>query len=172
MISVAPPCHRPRRIREIFRCFRQVVRRFRREWRAKSSRNLDRVGAIVLVKKSSKSELSSRFLCRLKFFVRSPSFFGRRPLVAMVLTNFCVPRGPRFGGAVQRGPPRHAKIDLIFCSHGPFTKIFLKRKPRENLAKTLRKLRENLAKASRKPRENLAKTLGCRKLGTINREGL
>ena len=40
-----------------------------------------------------------------------PSFFGRRPLVAMVLTNFCVPRGPRFGGAVRRGPPRHAKID-------------------------------------------------------------
>ena len=108
---VAPPCHRPRRIREIFRRFREVVRRFRRERRAKFFRNLDRVGAIVLVKKSSKSELSSRFLGRLKFFVRSPSFFGRRPLVAMVLTNFCVPRGPRFGGAVRRGPPRHAKID-------------------------------------------------------------
>ena len=55
------------------------------------------------------------FVCSfVRSFVRSPSFFGRRPLVAMVLTNFCVPRGPRFGGAVRRGPPRHAKIDFFF----------------------------------------------------------
>ena len=65
-ILVAPPCHRPRRIREILRRFREVVRRFRRERRAIFFQNLDRVGAIVLVKKSSKSELSSRFFDRLK----------------------------------------------------------------------------------------------------------
>ena len=45
--------------------------------------------------------------------------------------------------AAGRGPPRHAKIDFFFCSREPFTKIFLKRKPRENLTKTLRKSHEN-----------------------------
>ena len=58
-----------------------------------------------------------------------------------------------------RGPPRHAKIDFFFYSREPFTKIFLKRKPRENLAKTSRKACENLAKTLRKPCENLGKTL-------------
>ena len=67
-ILMAPPCHRPRRVREVFRRFREVVRRFRRERRANFFRNLDRVGAIVFVKKSSKSELSSRFFSRLKIF--------------------------------------------------------------------------------------------------------
>ena len=42
-----------------------------------------------------------------------------------VLTNFCVPRGPRFGGAAGRGPPRHAKIDFfVLCPHGPLRKYF------------------------------------------------
>ena len=41
-----------------------------------------------------------------------------------VLTNFCVPRGPRFGGAAGRGPPRHAKIDFFLCPHGPLRKYF------------------------------------------------
>ena len=59
-------------------------------------------------------------------------------LVRVVLTNFCVPRGPRFGGAAGGGPRGTQKL-IFFCSHEPFTKIFLKRKPRENLAKTWRK---------------------------------
>ena len=50
----------------------------------------------------------------------TPSFV----LGKMVPTNFCVPRGPRFGGAAGRGPPRHAKIDLFLCPHGPLRKYF------------------------------------------------
>ena len=37
-------------------------------------------------------------------------------MVQVVHTNFCVPRGPRFGGAAGRGPPRHANIDSKFFS--------------------------------------------------------
>ena len=36
--------------------------------------------------------------------------------VPVVCTNFCVPRGPRFGGAEEWGPSRHAKIDFNFFS--------------------------------------------------------
>ena len=84
------------------------------------------------------------------------------PLVAMVLTNFCVPRGPRFGGAVRRGPPLHAKIDtnmflLAWTFHENIFEAKASRKPGENLAKTLRKPCENLAKTLRKPCEILAK---------------
>ena len=43
-------------------------------------------------------------------FRRFREVFRRR---RRVLTNFCVPRGPRFGGAVRRGPPWHAKIDFV-----------------------------------------------------------
>ena len=50
----------------------------------------------------------------------TPSFV----LGKMVPTNFCVPRGPRFGGAAGRGPPRHAKIDFFLCPHGPLRKYF------------------------------------------------
>ena len=49
--NIDPP--RTRRIREVLRRVRDVVRRCRRERRAKFFRNLDRVGAIVLVKQSS-----------------------------------------------------------------------------------------------------------------------
>ena len=80
MDKILPP--RPRRIREVLRRFREVVRRFRRERRANLFRNLDRVGAIVLVKKSSKWELSSRFFGRLKFSGSnfSETLNGRLPL--------------------------------------------------------------------------------------------
>ena len=65
------------------------------------------------------------------------------------LINFCVPQGP----------PRHAKIDycFLFCSPEPFTKIFWKRRPRENLAKTKRKPRENKG-------DRCYMTLGFRKI--------
>ena len=66
-----------------------------------------------------------------------PSF-----LAVTILTNFCMPRGPRFGGAAGRGPPRHAKIDQFF--------FLLAWNFHENILE---------AKASRKPCENLAKTL-------------
>ena len=64
-----------------------------------------------------------------------PLFYGS----VTVLTNFCVPRGPRFGGAAGRGPPWHAKIDFcslpaqtitkifsnrVLCLHGPLRKYF------------------------------------------------
>ena len=51
-----------------------------------------------------------------------------------------VRRRPRCGG----GPRGTQKlIKFFFCSSEPFTKIFLKRQPRENLTKTLRKSHEN-----------------------------
>ena len=72
-------------------------------------------------------------------------------------------RGGPGSAAPRGGGPRGTQKLIIFwffCSPEPFTKIFWKRKPRENLAKTLRKPPENLPKTSRKPRENLANTLG------------
>ena len=89
------------------------------------------------------------------------------------LPIFACRGGPGSAARCGGGPRGTQKLIRIFCfcSPEPFTKIFLKRKPRENLAKTLRKpcenlaktlrkLRENLAKASRKPRESLAKASG------------
>ena len=59
--------------------------------------------------------------------------------------QFLCAAGARARGAADQGPRGTQKLIIIcfFCSPEPFTKKFLKRKPRENLAKTLRKPREN-----------------------------
>ena len=99
--------------------------------------------------------------CQLGSMIHATSLSGSSPPITTDgrtgqdgSSQFLRAAGAPGGG---RGPQRHAKIDyLFFCSPEPFTKIFSKRKPRENLAKTSRKPCENLTKASRKPHEDLA----------------
>ena len=50
---------------------------------------------------------------RKRYLPGNPRKRLAREFPEMVLPNFCVPLGPRFGGAVRRGPQRHAKIDLF-----------------------------------------------------------
>ena len=57
---------RRRRFRKVFRSFREVFGRQRRE---KILEMMDNAAAIISVKKSLKSELSSQFFGRLKFLV-------------------------------------------------------------------------------------------------------
>ena len=52
-------------------------------------------------------------------------------------------RGGPGSAAPRAGAPAARKKIICFWSREPFTKIFLKRKPRENLTRTLRKSYEN-----------------------------
>ena len=108
-----------------------------------------------------------------KYFPKSsvPHIFGRHFLAVDLWLRWFLPifacrGGPGSAARCGGGPRGTQKLIRIcfFCSPEPFTKIFWKRKPREepreNLPKTFRKPPENLPKTSRKPCENLANTLG------------
>ena len=65
-------------------------------------------------------------------------------------------RGGPGSAARCGGGPRGTQQLIKFFGFGspePFTKIFWKRSPRENITKTLRKPHENLPKTLRKPRD-------------------
>ena len=72
--------------------------------------------------------------------------FGRqdRNGPSRFLPIFACRGGPGSAARCGGGPRGTQKlIKIFFCSSEPFTKIFWKRKPRENLTKTLRKSHEN-----------------------------
>ena len=92
-----------------------------------------------------------------KYFPKSsvPHIFGRHFLAVdfwlrWFLPIFACRGGPGSAARCGGGPRGTQKLIRIcfFCSPEPFTKIFWKRKPRENLAKTSRKPCENPAQAA------------------------